>query len=421
MLIPSEILTGGHSPYMANRISVSQLAYFLACAAVVSILFSIAVSQILLALALAALLLSNEKLRFPPVLLPLGLFTVGTFVSMFLSADPVSGRPAIRKLFLFLVLLVVYSTVRGVAKVRTLLLLLTGVATVSAIWSIVQFAGKVRAAEAAGRGFYEFYTAERITGFMSHWMTLGGQEMIVILMAAALLFWGSGRRIAPWLLTACAAILASLILGFTRSMWLGTFCGGVYLLWMWKRWWVLAAPAAILLLMVLNPFAVRQRAMSAFQPDANTDSNEFRYVCRQAGYEMIAAHPFLGLGPEQVRIQFPKWVPPEIPRPLPIGWYGHLHNLYIHMAAERGIPTMLALMWLLGKFLFDFVRALRRPGLDPGAKAVLHGAIAVVIAVLAVGFYEFNLGDSEVLTLFLAVIACGYVAAGSSVERSAEG
>jgi hypothetical protein len=33
-----------------------------------------------------------------------------------------------------------------------------------------------------------------------------------------------------------------------------------------------------------------------------------------------------------------------------------------------------------------------------------------MIAVLSAGWYEFNLGDGEILTLFLAVMACGYVA-----------
>jgi hypothetical protein len=32
------------------------------------------------------------------------------------------------------------------------------------------------------------------------------------------------------------------------------------------------------------------------------------------------------------------------------------------------------------------------------------------IAVMLAGFFELNLGDSEVLTMFLVAIACGYVA-----------
>jgi O-antigen ligase len=113
-----------------------------------------------------------------------------------------------------------------------------------------------------------------------------------------------------------------------------------------------------------------------------------------------------------VHKKFMDWVPADIPRPLPPGWYGHLHSIYLHYAAERGIPTALALMAALLMMLRDFGRALRRlgPGRDD-RRFLLHGAIAVVIAVMVSGFFELNLGDSEVLTMFLSVAALGYLAA----------
>ena len=60
--------------------------------------------------------------------------------------------------------------------------------------------------------------------------------------------------------------------------------------------------------------------------------------------------------------------------------------------------------------LRDFRRALRDPRLAADGRCVLHGAIAVILAILAEGLLEHNLGDSEVLTLFLSVVASGYVA-----------
>jgi O-antigen ligase len=165
--------------------------------------------------------------------------------------------------------------------------------------------------------------------------------------------------------------------------------------------------AALALLFSIAP--LRERADSIIQPHGETDSNMHRTITRRTGLRMIEAHPLFGLGPEQVKAQFNEWVPADIPRPLPDGWYGHLHNIYLQYAAERGIPTMLAMMWLIGKVLFDFFQRLRR-GIAGDARFILHGAIAVILAILAEGLLEYNLGDSEVLTMFLCVVAFGYTA-----------
>jgi len=160
----------------------------------------------------------------------------------------------------------------------------------------------------------------------------------------------------------------------------------------------------------VSPTALQDRVTSIFKPKG-ADSNQFRVVTWRTGLRMVEAHPWFGLGPEGPKLQFDQYVPPDVPRPLPSGWYGHLHNIYLHYAAERGIPTMLVLMWMLIQILVDFRRGLNV--LPPGPsnqKFLLHGGVAVVLATMAEGLVELNLGDSEVLTMFLVVVACGYLA-----------
>jgi O-antigen ligase len=160
----------------------------------------------------------------------------------------------------------------------------------------------------------------------------------------------------------------------------------------------------------LSPGVIRDRFTSFLHPQG-VDSNAFRVVTWRTGLRMIEANPLLGLGPEGPNHKFQEWVPADIPRPLPPGWYGHLHNMYLQYAAERGIPTLLVMLWMIGMILYDFGRGVR--ALPPGpsdARFFLHGGIAVVLATLAEGFFEYNLGDSEVLTMFLVVVACGYLA-----------
>src|SRR6266436_6761691 len=93
-------------------------ARWLAFGSAVTIMFGIAPSQILLALAFAALLASGEKLRLPAIRLPLGLFLLATVVSLAFSDDPAAGLPQIRKFYVFLELLVVFSLLRSERIIR---------------------------------------------------------------------------------------------------------------------------------------------------------------------------------------------------------------------------------------------------------------------------------------------------------------
>jgi putative inorganic carbon (hco3(-)) transporter len=392
--------------------AMSRAAFWLAGGSAVAILFSIAANQILLGLALAALLLSDTRLRLPPLRLPLALFMGGTVVSLLLSGEPASGIPQIRKFFVFITLLVVYSTFRKVADVRRLVLCWAGAAAVVSARGLVQFVEKYREAQFAGQSFYESYVGQRITGFMSHWMTFGGQLMIVFLLLAAFLFFSpAARGKLLWFGLLCSTLVAaSILLGFTRSIWVGAGGAVVYLVWCWRKLLLLALPVVLAAGIWLAP-GVRTRVVSMFEPRQEVDSNQHRIVCWRTGWRMIQAHPWFGVGPEQVKVQFDSFLPPDIARPLPTGWYGHLHNIYIQYAAERGVPTMLFLVWLLVKILIDFLRTVRRLPPGPGeAKFLLHGGIAVVLGIMLAGVFEMNLGDSEVLALFLSAVACAYVA-----------
>ena len=386
-------------------------ARWLAFSSAVGILLGIAVSQILLALAFAALLASGEKIRLPRIWLPLGLFMLGTVISLLASGHIYAGLPQIRKFYVFLELLVVFSLVRTPKMVRWLFLSWAGIAAITAIRGFVQFAAKVQDAHRLGVNFYDFYVGERITGFTSHWNTYSAEEMFALIMLGAFLFFADnlGKRLWVWL--ACAALIAmAILLGETRGIWIAVAVAGLYLVWFWRRSLVLCVPVVILIAYFASPPAMKDRFTSIFKPKG-VDSNQFRVVTWRTGLQMIERHPLLGVGPEGVKLHFDDYIPADIPRPLPSGWYGHLHNIYLHYAAERGIPTMLILMWLLFQILFDFWRGLRAlPPARSDRRFLLHGGIAVVLATMAEGFVELNLGDSEVLTMFLVVVACGYVA-----------
>ena len=128
---------------------------------------------------------------------------------------------------------------------------------------------------------------------------------------------------------------------------------------------------------------------------------------------MIAAHPVFGVGPEEIRKSdvFLAYLPSDVHLPLPDGDYEHLHNIYIHYAAECGVPAALFLTAALVMALFDFHRALRlAPTGRSLRRCILYGAAACVIGTMISGLFEKNLGDTEVLTMFLSIVSLGYLA-----------
>lgn len=391
---------------------LSRAAVWLTFATAVSITVSIAASQILLGLSLAALLLSGDRMRLPRIKWAFFAFMLGTVISAAFSGEPSHALPQIRKFYLYIgVLLVVFSCLREVKWVRWLFLAWAGMGSLEAIRGFLQFGSKIRAAHAEGQNFYDYYVSSRITGFTSHWNTYAAEEMFALLMLAAFLFFAPGavRRVWLWIAAGLLVTLA-VLLSDTRGVWIATFVAGLYLVWCWNRKLVLLVPIAAALAFFLSPHAIRQRFESILQPKQE-DSNTFRVIAWRAGIEMIEKHPLLGLGPDGPKYHFMEYIPSDVPRPLPSGFYQHVHNVYLQYAADRGIPTALAFLWILIQIPVDFWRGLRR--LPPGRdyrRFLLHGGIAVVIAAMVEGFVEVNLGDSEVLTMFLIVVACGYLA-----------
>jgi putative inorganic carbon (HCO3(-)) transporter len=390
---------------------MSRAARWLTFGAATSIVFSIAVCQILMGLALAALFFSGEKLRLPPIKLPLGIFMALTVVAWIFSPDPwMDGYPQIRKFWVFCILLLVYSTLRSLATIRWLFLTWVGLASISALRGFVQFAGKMQAARQSGVDAYTYYVAERITGFSSHWNTFSAQEMFALVMLSALLLYGV-RVPKLWVWGVCGVLIAVVLyLGQTRAVWIATVLAGLYLVWFWKKWLVAVVPVVGVAVFLISPPVMRERFTSLFHAQ-QVDSNTFRIIAWNAGVQMIEKHPLLGLGPEGPRYHFQEYVPPDVWQSRPPGFYQHLHNVYLQYGAERGIPALLVFLWLLGQILVDFFRGLRSSPVGRGDRRfLLQGGIAMVLAMMAEGIAEVNFGDSEPLTMFLVVVACGYTA-----------
>ncbi len=361
---------------------------------------SIAASQILLGLSLLLTLIARPRLQWPVGTTYAAAFLALTLLAALLSDSPKSALPQIRKLYLW-TLLPLGATLLNTAWSRAALVWSSLFsASASALWSLWEYREKIQAAAATNQDFYLAYVAARITGFMSHWMTFSAHMMIAFALALAVMLltrrplW---QRLA--LATLCALYIAVIMLAWTRSIWPGVAASAIVIVYSWRPKFVLALPLLALTVYAVSPAPTKSRIESVFRPRGTVDSNLHREITRAAGYHMIAAHPIFGLGPEGPGKHFKDYLPQEWKsKPLPDGWYGHLHNVYLQYAAERGLPALLCFLIFVGlniKLWWQHPTPLRR------------FCVAAMAGLAISGLFEHNLGDSEVLTLFLALFGIG--------------
>src|SRR5205814_10347573 len=125
-------------------------------------------------------------------------------------------------------LLVVCSLLRGLQTLGWLFVSRAGVGAVTAVRGCVQFVAKIQEAQQAGRNFYDYYVAERIAGFTSHWNTYSAEEMFALIMLASFLFFAPATRRQLWVWLPCAGLMAgAILLGETRAVWLALAVAGI--------------------------------------------------------------------------------------------------------------------------------------------------------------------------------------------------
>lgn len=395
---------------MTNRDSIFEKAAFWATFWAVALsVVSIAASQILLGAALLALICRGRKPQLPVYILPLSLYVAGTFIAGIASGSPLLGMPQYKKFFVFLILICVANTFRKVKQVRWLLLAVIAVSIASGAWGLEQYWRKWTYARAHGLNFSITYIVDRITGFMSHWMTFSGHMMIALLALVAFLFFAAiSRKELWWIAPAGLVISAALILAQTRAMWIGAAVGLIYLVWQRDKRLIITLPVLAGVLYVASPENVQQRMVSIVHERGKVDSNSHRKATWAIGWEIVKAHPITGIGPQMVKYRYNDWVPAWL-RPLPEGYYEHLHNIYFQTAAERGVPTLLMLLWMIAWIMRDAWRGLKALAAGPGdERFALNAILAIMISILVSGLLENNLGDSEVLMVFLGISQCVY-------------
>jgi len=277
---------------------------------------------------------------------------------------------------------------RDVPRLRELVLYPYALlASGSSIWALIQYV------------FLDQRDLEhRISGPSSHVMTFSGLLLPLSLMF--LLLWWRERK--PLFLIVTLLSTLTLLLTFTRSVWLGWAAAVLALLMLTRTQIRYYAVPALLLFITFLPLSLFGRLISTF--DMSQSSNFDRIRMLQAGVEMIKDHPLLGVGPANVKEVYALYKKHDAPRPRP----PHLHNNVVQLWAERGILGLAAYLVFLVLFLRQCAVAwnTNRTWAEIG--------VAIAVSLTIAGLFEFNFGDTEVfyLTLNLFALVIAYLEGG---------
>ena len=360
--------------------------------------FSIAVAETLLAVAILcwiALLVTNrERFAAPSFFWPLLAYAAASLVSAWFSPDPRVSLMACKQMVLFLLVPVVYRLAAG-SRATTMVTVIISCAAASAAIGIFQY----------GILHYD-HLGQRPQGTLGHYMTYSGLLMLVIGAALARILFGHRDR--TWAALVMPALLAAVVLTFTRSAWVGA-CAAAALLLALKDFRLLAAlPVVAALFFALAPATITDRFMSMF--DLKDPTTRDRVAMLREGEHMIRTHPFVGIGPNMVQELYTVYRDPEAVKDV----NPHLHNVPVQIAAERGLPALA--IWLL--FIGSLLVALARSFVS-GNRILAAAGLAAVVAMLAAGMFEYNFGDSEFLMLFLILVTLPFAAARSETRDPA--
>jgi O-antigen ligase len=355
-----------------------------------TLLFSIAVAQILLTLALVCWLVlvitDGERFEAPRFFLPLLAYAGVTLLSAIFSPDPRVSLVDCKQLVLFLTVPLAYRLATGSRSSKILTFVLT-CAAASAVVGIVQY-GILR---------YD-NLGQRPQGTLGHYMTYSGLLMLVLSIALARVLFGRGER--AWAALVMPALAVAVAVSLSRNAWVGACAAAAVLLALKDFRLIALLPIAAAALFAIAPPTISARFHSIFDPGDPT--NRDRVAMLREGEHMVRAHPLTGVGPNMVLRVYPEYRDPgAVEKVNP-----HLHNVPVQIAAERGLPALAVWLWFIGVLTFD-LSALFRSGRERFLSAA---ALGVVAAMLAAGLFEYNFGDSEFLMLFLIVVTLPFAA-----------
>jgi len=223
-------------------------------------------------------------------------------------------------------------------------------------------------------------------------MTAGGITMIGSLAALALAIVLKNMYIRIAFTLMCIFNLVCLVLTSTRGSWLGFLFGALLIIYYTNKKLIIALIVLLPIIYFFGPENFSQRVQHMFDPTWRTNAK--RLAWWSVGWEIFKDHPLVGVGDVSTNKIYEKYAPPGTKELI-----GHFHSNYVHIAVTLGGIGLLAFLFMIINIYIKLLCNFKKCAQDGIFKAWALAALSIFLAFNINGFFEWNYGDAEIITI----------------------
>lgn len=245
----------------------------------------------------------------------------------------------------------------------------------------------------------------RATGFFNHWVTYSEVLQLIASLALGIFIALRQKKSLTGLLLLLAALgfVFALELTLTRASWIGFGVSVIVMLILSaSRRMILMVTAFAIPLVLASAFLLQQKRSVGFF-DRSDQSTSWREMVWREGFDLLVSKPrhlIFGVGLDSIKGHWRQWGLFDNGRQ-PIG---HMHSNLLQIALERGVPTLIVWLILLGLYVRMLWRMIRDKAQDDFPRGLTLGALGGMIGFFTSGLVHYNWGDSEVVTILYFIM-----------------
>jgi O-antigen ligase len=250
---------------------------------------------------------------------------------------------------------------------------------------------------------FKNFAGWRAGGLFDHSMPLAHSYGPILLVFSGILLanWKERKNLTSWIYVAILLTAATVLLTFTRGVWIGVVCGFVAMGFLMnrRRGLILLGGVALTVLLVLaTNEKIRDRVMVTV--NLTNQGDHERLTLWKTNWEMFKEHPLIGTGYEQNKARLREYYDRM---GVPAGYFeGHAHNQYMHFLAGTGIIGILCYLYFI---FYSFQLSYRAYIQSPNSlhKGIALGCLGAMICFHIGSLTEsnFSIGKNRFMILFI--------------------